>query len=166
MYYFQYFVSSSDASVFLKTNKKKKLLLSLCFVFTVYKYIGNDLYDTVHYGRAIKEILHFLAAVNKCVSGNFYPLDPYLSLELSVCVRAGARATLNRSVFSETTTWGRQITLFFICCVSHLRDNPVLHVWKGQWGGAKTCRGRDAASAPFVTSQRADFQHHLTPSQK
>lgn len=113
MYYFQYFVSSSDASVFLKTNKKK-LLLSLCFVFTVYKYIGNDLYDTAHYGRAIKEILHFLAAVNKCVSGNFYPLDPYLSLSLSGCVRAGARASLNKSVFSKTTTWGRQIMLSFL----------------------------------------------------
>lgn len=55
----------SDASVFLKTNKQKKVA-SLCFVFTVYKYVGGDLYDTAHYGRAIKEIFNFLAAVNKC----------------------------------------------------------------------------------------------------
>lgn len=113
MYYFQYFVSSSDASVFLKTNKKK-LLLSLCFVFTVYKYIGNDLYDTAHYGRAIKEILHFLAAVNKCVSGNFYPLDPYLSLSLSGCVACRGARILEQKCLLKNDHLGSPNNAFFL----------------------------------------------------
>lgn len=37
---------------FLRQNKN---CFSLCFVFTVYKYIGNDLYHTAHYGRAMKK---------------------------------------------------------------------------------------------------------------